>query len=58
MWKRLTLEEDIVENASVSLNLTLGKNKKVEHHIRVKTHKLITLRFWVGGGVNLLCGLG
>ena len=39
----------------VSLSPTLGKNEKVEHHIRTKTHKPIVLRFWVESGVNTLC---
>jgi len=45
-----------VENPSVSLNLTLGKIEKVEHHIRNKTHKSIALRFWVKIGIHVLCG--
>jgi len=39
----------------VSLSPTLNKNEKVEHHISMKTYKYIALRFWVRGGVNLLC---
>jgi len=35
----------------VSLSPALGKNKKVEQHIRNKTHKPNVLRFWVEGGV-------
>jgi len=35
----------------VSLNPTLGRNEKVEQHIRKKTHKPNALRFWVEGGV-------
>jgi len=38
----------------VSLSLTLSKNEKVEHHITIKVHKHITLRFWVKSGVNFL----
>jgi len=59
MWlKGLNLEREIVRNPSVSLNPTLARNEKVEHYIRIKTHKLITLRFWVESGVNtLLVGL-
>ena len=45
-----------VRYSSVSLSLTLGRNEKVEQHIRKKTHKLNALRFWVGGGVILLYG--
>jgi len=45
--KGLTLEGEIVRNPSVSLSLTLSKNEKVEHHIKMKTHKPIVLRFWV-----------
>jgi len=57
MWlKRLTLEGEIVRNRSVSLSPTLAKNEKVEHYIRIKTHKPIALRFWVESGVNVLCG--
>lgn len=44
----------LVGNSSVSVNPTLCKNEKVEHRIRMKTHKLILLRFWVGSGVNPL----
>jgi len=40
----------------VSLNPTLAINEKVEHYIRIKTHKSIALRFWVESGVNALCG--
>jgi len=29
----------------VSLSFTLIKNEKVEHHIRMKTYKLVTLSF-------------
>jgi len=56
--KGLTLEGEIgeiVENLSVSLSPTLSKNEKVEHHVRIETHKLITLRFWIKDGENLLC---
>ena len=57
MWlKGLTLEGEIVRNASVSLSPTLTKNEKVEHHIRIKAHKPIALRFWVESGVGILCG--
>jgi len=45
-----------VRNTSVSLSPTLTRNEKVEHYIRIKTHKLIALRFWVESGVNALCG--
>ena len=46
MWlKGLTLEGEIVRNTSMSLSLTLTRNEKVEHHIRIKTHKPIALRF-------------
>jgi len=31
----------------VSLTSLLIKNKKVEHHIRMQTHKVNVLRFWV-----------
>jgi len=39
----------------MSLSLTLSKNEKVEHHIRMKTHQLIALRFLVESGVNPVC---
>jgi len=39
----------------VSLNHTLSKNEKVEHHIRMKTHQFIVLRFWIKSGVNPIC---
>jgi len=38
----------------VSLSPTLSKNKKVEHHIRMRIYKFIDLNFWVKSGVNLL----
>ena len=57
MWlKGLTLEGEIVRNSSVSLSPTLTRNEKVEHYIRIKTHKPIALRFWVESGVSVLCG--
>jgi len=57
MWlKGLTLEEEIVRNPSVSLSSTLTRNEKVEHYIKIKTHKPIALRFWVESGVSVLCG--
>jgi len=56
MWKRLTREGEIVENSSISLSLTLDRNEEVEYHIRMKTHKLITLKLLVEINVNLLCG--
>jgi len=57
MWlKELTLEGEIVRNPSVSLSPSLTRIEKVEHHIRIKTHKPIALRFWVESGVNALCG--
>jgi len=57
MWlKGLTLEGEIVKNPSVSLSPTLTRIEKVEHHIRIKAHKPIALRFWVESGVSVLCG--
>jgi len=56
MWlKGLTLEGEIIRNPSVSLSPTLARNEKIEHYIRIKTHKLIALRFWVESDVNTLC---
>lgn len=55
MWKGLTLEREICWDFSASLSLTLSKNEKVKHHINVKTHYLIVLRFWVENDVNFLC---
>jgi len=40
----------------VSLSPTLARNEKVEHYMRIKTHKSIVLRFWVESGVNAFCG--
>jgi len=34
----------------------LGKNKRVEHHIRMKIYKVIVLLFWVESDINSLCG--
>jgi len=45
-WKGLNLEREIVGNQSVSLSPTLGRNEKVEHRIRTKTHKPIIM--WLG----------
>ena len=45
----------VVRNSSVSLSPTLARNEKVEHYIKIKTHKLIVLRFLVESGVNALC---
>jgi len=56
LWENDMLNEVSVRNPSVSLSPTLIKNEKVEHYIRIKTHKLITLRFWVESGVNALYG--
>jgi len=58
MWKELSLEGEIVRYPSVSLSPTLSRSEKVEQHIRKKTHKPNALRFWVEGGVILLCGFG
>jgi len=52
----MELEKVYVRNPSVSLSPTLTRNEKVEHYIRIKTHKPIALRFWVESGVSLLCG--
>ena len=41
----------------MSLSPTLTRNEKVEHYIRIKTHKAIALRFWVESGVSALYGL-
>jgi len=47
-----------VRYASMNLSSTLSRNEKVEQHIRRKNiHKLNVLRFWVKGGVILLCGV-
>jgi len=50
----LTLEGEIVRYSSVSRSPTLGRNEKVEQHIRKKTRKPNALRFWVKGGVITL----
>jgi len=46
-----------VRNPSVILSPTLARNEKVEHYIRIKTHKPIALRFWVESDVSALYGL-
>ena len=57
MWlKGPILEGEIARNPSVSLSPTLTINEKAKHYIRIKTHKLIDLRFWIESGVNSLCG--
>jgi len=46
----------VLENLRMSLSLTLNKNnKKVEQRIRKKISKLVSLRFWIGVGINFLC---
>jgi len=52
---RAQQKDKYVGDPSVSLSLTLGRNDKVKHYIRIKTHKLIALRFWVESGVIALC---
>jgi len=52
-----TLEGEIVRYSSVSRSPTLGRNEKVEQHIRNKIRKPNALRFWVEGGVIFLYGL-
>jgi len=47
----LSLEGEIVRYSSMSLSPTLGRNEKVEQHIRKKTHKPNALRFWIEYGV-------
>jgi len=42
----------------VSLSPTLGKIEKIKQYKRKKTHKPTALRFWVRGGVILLCMFG
>jgi len=54
----LTLKGEIVKYSNASRSPTLGKNEKVEQHIRKKTRKPNVLRFWVEGGVIPLCGFG
>jgi len=41
----------------MSLSSTLGRNEKVDQHIRKKTHRPKALRFWIGGDVIPLYGL-
>ena len=38
----------------MNLSFTLTINKKVKHYIKIKTHKLIILRFFVKSGINVL----
>jgi len=52
----LTLGGEIIRYSSMSRSPTLGKNEKVEQHIRKKTRKPNALRFWVEGDVILLYG--
>jgi len=40
----------------VILSSTSVRIEKVEHYIRIKTHKPIALRFWVENGVSVLYG--
>jgi len=50
----LEVEFKSVKNSSVILSLTLVKNEKIEHYIKIKTHKLIVLKFWVENDDNTL----
>jgi len=43
-----------IKNLSVSLSLTSSKNEKIEHHIKMKTHKFVILRFLIMSDVNFL----
>jgi len=52
----LSLKGEIVRYPSVSLSPTLSRNERVEKHIRKKTHKPNTLKFWEEGGVIPSCG--
>ena len=53
--KKTEISKKSVRYLSVSLSLTLSRNKIVEQHIRKKIHNV--LMFWVEGGIILLCGL-
>jgi len=46
----------IVRNLSVSLSLISIRNEKIKYHIRIKTHKPITLKSWVESDIYALCG--
>ena len=50
-WLRV---QSIVKNPSMNFSITLAKNEKIDHYIRIKTHKSIVLRFQVDSGVNAL----
>ena len=41
----------------MNLSLTLTKNEKVKHYIRIKTHKPIALKFWVESDVSVVKNL-
>jgi len=51
MWKGLSLEGEICYVSKCESKSHIGRNEKVEQHIRKKTHKPNALRFWVEGGV-------
>ena len=57
MKEELSLQEEIVRYASVSLSPTLSRNENFDKHIRKKTCKPNALRFWVEGCVISLYGL-
>jgi len=50
----IILSLESIRNPSVRLSLILGKDEKIEHYIRIKTHKLIVLKFWVENSINAL----
>jgi len=49
--QELSLEREIVRYLNVSLHPILKMNENIEQHIRKKTHKPNTLKFWIEGGV-------
>ena len=55
-WNKNVGTTKPVRNPSVILSPTLTRNERVEHYIRIKTHKPIALMFWVESDVNALCG--
>ena len=56
MWMRLLLEGEIVRNPSVSLSLTLSRNKKVEQYIRKKYSQTHNLKILGWRWCQSLCG--
>lgn len=51
MQKGLTLEGKILKIVNKNLSLMLNKNNKINHHIKIKIHKFIILKFQIDNDI-------